>query len=209
MTDGDGFTLLSDDDIYLFNEGTHARLYEKLGSHIVDGPGGGGVVFAVWAPDAEAVSVVGDFNGWWPGANPLRPRASSGIWEGFVSGIGKGAIYKYHVRSRFHGYEVEKADPYAIHAETPPRTGSIVWKIDYDWGDGDWMAARREHAGLRRPVSIYELHLGSWMRGDDGRMLTYREVAERLPTYVKELGFTHVEFLPVMEHPFSGRGATR
>jgi 1,4-alpha-glucan branching enzyme len=192
---------LTDQDIYLFNEGTHSRLYERMGSHIRPE---GGVSFAVWAPDADAVSVIGDFNGWRPGANALAPRGTSGIWEGSVEGIGQGTIYKYHVSSRFNGYRAEKADPFAIHHETPPKTGSIVWHPGYDWQDAAWMASRGKQASLDRPVSIYELHAGSWMRGEGDRVLTYRELAERLPEYATRLGFTHVELLPVMEHPFYG-----
>jgi 1,4-alpha-glucan branching enzyme len=194
-------SLLTDQDVYLFNEGTHSRLYERMGSHIRPE---GGVSFAVWAPDADAVSVIGDFNGWRPGANPLAPRGTSGIWEGAVEGVGQGTIYKYHVSSRFNGYRAEKADPFAIHHETPPKTGSIVWHPGYDWQDGAWMATRSKQASLDRPVSIYELHAGSWMRGEGDRVLTYRELAERLPDYATRLGFTHVELLPVMEHPFYG-----
>src|SRR5690606_35522062 len=137
-----------------------------------------GTHFAVWAPDAAAVSVVGDFNGWRPGAHPLAVRGSSGIWEGYVPGVSKGAIYKYHIRSRFHGYEVDKADPFARHAETPPKTGSIVWRDDYRWGDGQWLE-RRKHTDWRRaPISIYEMHVGSWRRKPEegNRSLSYREL---------------------------------
>jgi 1,4-alpha-glucan branching enzyme len=204
MAAGEPFTLLSEDDLYLFNEGTHTRLYRKLGSHLAEYNGKQGTYFAVWAPDADAVSVIGDFNGWERGAAPLQARGSSGIWEGFIEGVGQGASYKYFIRSRLHSYRVEKADPYAVYAETPPKTASVVWDLSYDWGDGEWMSGRRRHAALDRPVSIYEVHLGSWMRGEGDRPLTYRELAERLPGYAHDLGFTHVEFLPVMEHPFYG-----
>jgi 1,4-alpha-glucan branching enzyme len=197
--------MLTPDDVYLLNEGTHTRLYDKLGAHIIETEDQRGLRFAVWAPNAREVSVIGEFNGWRPGANPLSPHASSGIWEGFVPGVGAGTAYKYHIASRENGYEVEKADPFAFHTEVPPRTASVAWDLDgYSWGDGAWMAGRGAKSALGAPVSIYELHIGSWMRGDGDRPLTYRELAERLPAYAKDLGFTHVEFMPVMEHPFHG-----
>ena len=199
-------TLLTDTDLYLFNEGSHLRLYEKLGAHPMRAGGSEGTHFAVWAPDAERVFVTGDFNGWDKTGLPLRPRGSSGIWEGLVTGVGKGALYKYHVRSRFHGYRADKADPFAFRCETPPKTASVVWDLAYDWGDRDWMAERRDRNGLDDPLSIYEVHLGSWRRvpEEGGRSLSYREVAPLLADYVEERGFTHVEFLPLMEHPFYG-----
>ncbi len=199
-------SLLSEEDIYLFNEGSHLRLYEKLGSHVLEVDGVRGVYFAVWAPDARRVSVIGDFNGWDGASHPLRPRGSSGIWEGFVPGLGHGAIYKYRVESRYNGYVVEKADPFAFRAETPPKTASIVWDLAYEWGDGDWMAHRGERNSLDAPIAIYEVHLGSWRRvpEEGDRPLTYREAAPLLTDYVKFMGFTHVELLPVMEHPFYG-----
>jgi 1,4-alpha-glucan branching enzyme len=199
-----GFSLLTEDDIYLFNEGSHFKMWEKWGAHPAEVEGETGVQFAVWAPDAEAISVIGDFNAWDRASHPLRPRGSSGIWEGFIPGLGKGSIYKYWIASRHHGYRVEKADPLALHAETPPKTASIVWELEYEWGDGDWMAERRWHNSLDAPISIYELHLGSWRRGEDGRWLTYRELAPLLAEYVRDMGYTHVEFMPVMEHPFYG-----
>ena len=194
-------SLLTDDDLYLFNEGTHSHLHEKMGAHLLEG----GTHFAVWAPDAERVSVIGDWNGWDREAHPLRARGSSGIWEGFIEGVGKGAVYKYHIASR-HGHVVDKADPYAFHAETPPKTGSIVWPLDHDWGDAEWLDARGARQGLDNPISIYEVHLGSWRRIPDqgNRWLSYREIAEPLADHVERLGFTHVEFLPLMEHPFYG-----
>ncbi len=196
-------SLLTERDLHLFNEGTHYRLYEKLGSHPI---GGQGTYFAVWAPNAQGVSVVGDFNGWNPAAHPLRPRDGSGIWEGLVPEAGRGALYKYHVRSRERGYRVDKADPFAVRHEVPPRTGSIVWDLDYTWGDGEWMARREKANALDAPMSIYEVHLGSWQRlPEQGhRSLSYTELAPRLAAYVREMGFTHVELLPVMEHPFYG-----
>jgi 1,4-alpha-glucan branching enzyme len=200
------FSLLTDDDIFLFNEGSHLRLYEKLGSHLVTHNGVAGTYFAVWAPSAGRVSVIGDFNSWDRGSHPLRPRASSGIWEGFVAGVGAGTKYKYWIESNSGGYRVEKADPFAIHAETPPHTASIVWDRDVAWSDGEWMASRGERARLDKPMSTYEMHVGSWRRvAEDGnRWLSYRELAEPLAEYVKRMGFTHVELMPVMEHPFYG-----
>jgi 1,4-alpha-glucan branching enzyme len=201
-----GDSLLSDNDLYLFNEGTHLRLYDKLGAHPGEQDGKAGVFFAVWAPDASAVSVIGDFNGWTRGANKLRPRATSGIWEGFIAGMQPGEVYKYHIASRHHGFAVDKADPYAFYAELPPKTASRVWDLKYAWGDGDWMSRRAERQALTKPVSVYEVHLGSWRHVTEGgeRSMTYREIAAPLAEYVKWLGFTHVEFLPLMEHPFYG-----
>jgi 1,4-alpha-glucan branching enzyme len=199
-------SLLTDDDLYLFNEGSWLRAYEKLGAHLVQYDEERGVYFAVWAPNARSVSVIGDFNGWTPGRHPLRPRGSSGIWEGFVPGLGAGVLYKYHVQSQYRGYQVQKADPYGFYHETPPRTASVVWSLDYEWGDREWMTTRRTRNALDAPISIYEVHLGSWMRvpEEGDRWLTYRELVPRLAEHVERLGFTHVEFLPVMEHPFYG-----
>jgi len=199
-------TLLSGDDLFLFNEGTHDRLYEKLGAHPLTANGSAGTYFAVWAPHAEAVSVMGDFNGWNPAGPFLTPRAESGIWEGFLAGPGPGARYKYHIRSRLRGYRVDKADPFAFSAEVPPATSSVIWPLDYGWGDGAWMADRARRNPAATPMAIYEVHLGSWMRvpEDGDRPLTYREIAPRLAAYLREAGFTHVELLPVMEHPFYG-----
>ncbi|MFW6197247.1 MAG: 1,4-alpha-glucan branching protein GlgB [Myxococcota bacterium] len=193
-------------DLHLFNEGTHAHLYDKLGAHLAEVGGDAGTHFAVWAPEAEAVSVFGDFNGWNKEANPLRARGHSGIWEGFIAGVGKGDTYKYHVRSRHGGYGVDKSDPYAFHTETPPKTGSKVWDLDYEWGDAEWMATRAAKSSLEAPMSIYEVHIGSWMRdpSDPERFLTYREVAPELADHVERMGFTHVEFMPLTEHPFYG-----
>jgi 1,4-alpha-glucan branching enzyme len=201
-----GVTLLTEDDIYLFNEGSHFRLYEKLGAHPLTAGGQEGTYFAVWAPDAERVFVVGDFNGWNKTSHPLRSRGRSGIWEGFIPGVGKGAIYKYHLVSRHRSYKVDKADPFAYYHEVPPKTASIVWDLDYIWGDREWMEKRRRHNALDAPIAIYEVHLGSWRRApeEDNRSLTYREMAPLLAEYVNRMGFTHVEFLPVMEHPFYG-----
>ena len=154
---------LTADDLYLFAEGTHGRLASKLGAHVRPD----GTSFAVWAPNAERVSVIGDFNGWDTGSAPLEPVASSGIWSGRIEGAHEGQTYKFHIRSRHDGYRVDKADPFAFRAETPPKTGSIVWDLTYDWGDTEWLATRAERNGLSAPMSIYEVHLGSWRRGPD------------------------------------------
>jgi 1,4-alpha-glucan branching enzyme len=201
------YSLLSDYDIHLLRQGRHTRLYEKLGAHVVEREGESGVQFAVWAPNAESVSVTGDFNGWRTDAHGLHPRADeSGIWEGFIPGVGPGTLYKYHVISQHGGYVVDKADPFAWRSEVPPRTASVAWSLDYAWSDGEWMAQRARANSLASPLSIYEVHLGSWQRvPEEGqRFLTYRELAPRLAHYVQEMGFTHVELLPVMEHPFYG-----
>jgi 1,4-alpha-glucan branching enzyme len=199
-------TLLSDQDLYLFNEGSHLRLYEKLGSHPGTVEGVEGTHFAVWAPNAARVSVVGDFNGWDRKRDPLRPRVSSGIWEAFLPRVGPGDRYKYHVVSKLVGHAADKADPFAFHAEVPPQTASVVWNLDYQWTDGEWMGYRGGSNALGAPMAIYEVHLGSWRReasaGD--RLLGYREIAPLLADYAHEMGFTHVEFLPLMEHPFYG-----
>jgi 1,4-alpha-glucan branching enzyme len=199
-------TRLTDDDLYLFNEGSHYRLYEKLGAYSMKVNGVEGTYFAVWAPNARQVFVIGEFNGWNRSSHALRSRGQSGIWEGFIPGVGKGALYKYYLLSRYHGYRVEKADPLALYSEIPSKTASIVWDLNYSWGDQAWMEKQREHNALDAPISIYEVHLGSWRRvtEEGNRSLTYRELAPRLAEYVAQMGFTHVEFLPVMEHPFYG-----
>jgi 1,4-alpha-glucan branching enzyme len=191
---------LGDQDRYLFAEGTHQRLWEQLGAHLVEG----GVRFAVWAPNAEGVWVTGSFCDWDREAHALRPVESSGIWAGAVPGVRAGDPYKFHIASRHGGYRVDKADPFAIRTEVPPRTASLVHTLDYDWHDEDWLADRADRIALSAPVSIYEAHLGSWMRSTDGEWLGYRELGERLAEHVARLGFTHVELLPIMEHPFSG-----
>ena len=198
-----GSTLLTPDDLHFFNEGSHTRLFEKMGAHPAAPGQPPGTNFAVFAPEAEAVSVVGDFNRWDPGSHPLDPRGSSGVWEGFVPTVGQGAVYKFHVRSRHGGYRVDKTDPFAFFREMPPQTGSIVWDLSYEWGDSRWMADRAASGVRQSPLSIYEVHLGSWRR-PDGRLPNYREIAPELSAYALELGFTHVELLPVMEHPFYG-----
>jgi 1,4-alpha-glucan branching enzyme len=199
-------SLLTEDDLFLFNEGSHFTLYDKLGSHAITADGTEGVYFAVWAPDAERIAVTGDFNGWNKGSHLLGSRGQSGIWEGFIPGLGKGALYKYHVYSRLHGYRADKADPFGVHHETPSKTGSVVWDLDYTWSDSEWMSKRGPRNRLDAPMAIYEVHPGSWMRvpEEGGRWLSYTELAPRLAEYVTKLGFTHVEFMPVMEHPFFG-----
>jgi 1,4-alpha-glucan branching enzyme len=198
-------SLLTEDDLHLFNEGRHYQAYAKLGAHPHRAEGVAGTCYATWAPNAHLVSVVGDFNGWQPGAHPLAPRGQSGIWEGFVPGVGKGEIYKFHIESRHHAYRADKADPYGFRHEVPPQTGSVVWDLDYQWGDDEWMDARRARNSLDAPISIYEVHLGSWRRNvEEDRPLTYRELAEPLAEHVNRSGFSHVELMPVMEHPFGG-----
>jgi 1,4-alpha-glucan branching enzyme len=199
-------SLLSDWDYHLFNEGSHTRLWEKLGAHVVTRDGVGGTMFAVWAPNAASVSVMGDWNGWNPEQHPLDDRGPSGIWEGFVPHIGKGAHYKFHIRSKYNGYRVDKADPLGILHETPPETASVVWDLEYEWNDGEWMRHRAERNAFTAPMSIYEMHIGSWRRvAEEGnRPLTYRELAAPLADYLRKMNFTHVELLPVMEHPFYG-----
>lgn len=198
------YSLLTEYDIALFQSGKHFRLYEKMGSHLVEHEGKKGVCFSVWAPNAKSVSVTGDFNGWNPNSHQLKPRwDSSGIWEGFIPGLGKGTVYKYHIETQL-GVSLDKGDPYAFLWETPPQTASVVWEFDHDWKDAAWMKARRERAGKPQPWSVYEVHPGSWKKiaADGNRSLSYRELAEELVPYVKEMGFTHVELMPVMEHPY-------
>ena len=196
--------LLTSEDLHLFNEGTHYRIYEKLGAHLTTVDGESGTSFAVWAPNAREVSIVGSFNDWHPHSHILHPRESSGIWEGFVPDIGKGMLYKFHVVSHHNGYVVDKADPFAVFDEPPPRTASVVWDLEYQWSDAEWMKKRGTRNCLRSPISIYEIHLGSWRRvpEDHDRWLTYREIAPQLADYLERMNFTHAEFLPVMEHPF-------
>jgi 1,4-alpha-glucan branching enzyme len=198
-------SLLGPDDLYLFNEGTHTRLYQHLGAHLSEQEGAKGVAFAVWAPNAQTVSVAGDFNNWDTAANPLANLGTSGIWEGFIAGAAEGNHYKFAIKSRLGG-ESLRADPFAFRSEDAPATASIVHDLAYKWGDGDWMANRAAHNRHDGPISIYEMHIGSWMRSpdEDSRPLSYRELAPKLARYLVDHGFTHVEFLPVMEHPFYG-----
>ncbi len=194
--------LLGDQDLWLFNEGAHTTLYERLGAQL---RASGGSDVGVWAPNAAEVSVVGDFNGWKPGVDQLEPRGRSGIWQGEVPSLSAGERYKFHLRSRVRGYEVDKADPFAFRTEEPPRTASVAWDLGYGWGDAAWMAHRGAANALDAPMTIYELHLGSWRHVEGAhRSLDYREIAEPLARYLTETGYTHVEFMPVMEHPFYG-----
>ncbi|HTX23886.1 MAG TPA: 1,4-alpha-glucan branching protein GlgB [Steroidobacteraceae bacterium] len=198
---------LTENDIYLFKEGTLFRAYESLGAHPAVLDGRKGTRFAVWAPNAEAVSVVGDFNGWSRDTHPLQARwDQSGIWEGFIPEVGPGALYKYHVRSRLGGFSVDKSDPFAFRCEAPPRTASIVADLSFGWDDLAWQRDRARLNALDSPWSIYEVHLGSWRRvpQEHNRSLNYRELAGELADYVTDMGFTHVELMPVMEHPFYG-----
>jgi 1,4-alpha-glucan branching enzyme len=199
------FSLLTENDLYLFNEGSHYRVYEKLGAHLVNAGGQGGASFGIWAPAAREVHVMGDFNGWNKHSHPLRARGSSGIWEGFVPGLAKGTLYKFHIDSHHHGYQVDKADPVGIFQEKPPRTASVLWDLDYEWGDSEWMLRRQRVNAQNAPQAIYEVHIGSWMRAPEhNEPLSYRDLAPRLAEYVNRMQFTHVEFLPIMEHPFYG-----
>ncbi len=198
--------LLTDQDVYLFNEGNHVRLYQKFGAHPVTVGGVEGTHFAVWAPNASLVYVMGDFNGWNKNSHPLKQRGQSGIWEGFIPGVKEGQSYKYNIVSRYNDFRAEKADPLAFAAEVAPKTASIVCDPVHDWGDEDWMSARAAKNSLKSPVSIYEVHLGSWMRvpEENNRSLTYRELAPKLAGYASAMGFTHIELMPITEHPFYG-----
>ena len=197
-------SLFTDFDIDLFKAGKHFRLYEKLGAHLLTLDGIKGVYFAVWAPTAHSVSVVGDFNYWTQGEHNLEVRwDESGIWEGFIPHLTKGTTYKYKIQSNTEGIVTEKADPFAFYCENPPNTASVVWDLEYKWKDTKWMNSRENHNGLDKPYSVYEVHLGSWKRhSDDNRFFTYQEFAKDLVAYVKEMGFTHVEFMPIMEYPY-------
>lgn len=203
MADTIVHSLFTDFDIDLFKSGKHFRLYEKLGSHTIEVDGVKGTYFAVWAPSAKAVSVVGDFNFWNEDEHQLSVRwDSSGIWEGFIPGVGKGNIYKYKIASNNSGIVTEKADPFARLCEHPPKTASVVWDATYNWSDKKWMDSRVKHNALDKPYSVYEVHLGSWKRKEDNEFLSYAELAEELVDYVKEMGFTHIEFMPIMEYPY-------
>ncbi len=198
---------LSPFDLHLLAEGRHYRSFEKLGAHLVDIDGTAGVRFAVWAPNADAVDVVGDFNDWQPGRTPLALHADAGIWEGVAPGVAEGALYKYRVASRLNGYVSERADPYGFGAEIRPRTASRVVDIEgHPWADADWLRQRRDWNPLSSPLSIYEVHLGSWRRrdGSETPWLSYQELAVALADYVRDMGYTHVELMPITEHPFDG-----
>ncbi|MFZ2284127.1 MAG: 1,4-alpha-glucan branching protein GlgB [Lutibacter sp.] len=197
-------SLFTDFDISLFKSGKHYRLYEKFGSHIITLNGVKGTYFAVWAPSAKQVSVIGDFNHWVDGEFNLNVRwDSSGIWEGFIPAVGKGNLYKYKIHSNIDNYVSEKADPYARRCEHPPKTASVVWEDSYKWKDKSWMQTRKKNNALDAPYSVYEVHLGSWRKNtQENRSLSYFELADELVTYVKEMNFTHVEFMPIMEYPY-------
>lgn len=200
----ESYSLFTDSDVSLFREGKHFKLYEKFGAQVLLKDGVPGTYFAVWAPNAQSVSVFGSFNGWNPYSHELYPRwDKSGIWEGFIPHVGIGASYKYRILS-YNGIVTEKADPFALRAEHPPETASVVSTTWYEWADTEWMSIRNEKNALNQPYSVYELHLGSWIRdpSEPERLLTYQEIADKLVPYILELGFTHVEFMPVMEHPY-------
>src|SRR5258706_414600 len=208
-------SILSDFDLYLFGQGRHHNIYEKMGAHPFTVNGVEGVNFAVWAPNAQTVSVIGDFNGWNRSANPMHLRHNDlGVWECFVPGLDVGAIYKYAILSRFNHYTVDKTDPYGFAFELRPNTASIVTDIhQHQWRDDDWMEQRGRHQELNSPISIYEVHPGSWRHAperhvegaaEEDRFLTYREMAVDLATYVKEMGFTHIELMPITEYPYDG-----
>ncbi|HPZ97639.1 MAG TPA: 1,4-alpha-glucan branching protein GlgB [Phycisphaerae bacterium] len=203
---GAALGVLTPEDLHYFNEGSHYRLYQRLGAHFLKHDNTVGTYFAVWAPNAERVSLMGTFNDWNKYSHYLHPVGESGIWEGFWPEPRRGDLYKYHVESRYHGYRVDKPDPFGLYFEQAPRGASIVWDLDYQWHDSEWMDTRADRQSLDAPISIYEVHLGSWMRSPDApdAFLNYRQIAERLVEYVQRMGFTHVEFLPVMEHPFYG-----
>jgi 1,4-alpha-glucan branching enzyme len=198
------YSLFTDFDINLFKAGKHFRLYEKFGSHPVVVDGVKGTYFSVWAPTANQVSVIGDFNHWVDGEFKLNVRwDSSGIWEGFIPNVGKGTIYKYKIHSNNQGYISEKADPYARRCEHPPKTASVVWEDNFKWKDKNWMKTRKEHNSLKSPYSVYEIHLGSWRKkAEEDRSLSYFELADELVAYLKDMNFTHVEFMPIMEYPY-------
>ena len=201
------YSLLTEFDIALFQAGKHFKLYEKMGSHTMQVNNLWGVYFAVWAPNAHRVELIGNFNHWNGFEHALYPRHDgSGIWEGFIPHIGKGETYKYKIFSKHYGQILEKADPFANYCEVPPQTASVVWDLNHDWSDDQWLKKRKHFTALDRPCSVYEVHLGSWKRHveDANRSLTYTELAADLVRYVKDMNYTHVEFLPIMQHPFSG-----
>ena len=201
--------VLTEFDLYLFGEGNHYRLYDKLGAHLIEHDGASGVAFAVWAPNAERVSVIGEFNQWDGRRHPMRPRGAVGLWEIFIPGLTQGTLYKFEIKTRYQGYVAVKADPFGFAAELRPKTASVVWDLSrYQWHDAEWLADRAQRQALAAPLSVYEVHLGSWKRALDPtlgrRWLTYRELADELVPYAKEMGYTHLELMPVTEHPFDG-----
>ena len=197
--------LLSDNDVLLFAQGNHTRLYDILGAHLCQRGGVDGVRFAVWAPNASRVSVVGDFNQWRGSRNPMRLRGSCGIWELFVPKLSHGELYKYEIFGLDGHKAVLKADPQGFTCELRPKTASVIYRLSgYQWNDSEWMEARLEKQSTKVPISVYEVHLGSWLRRADEKFLSYREIADKLVEYVLKMGFTHVEVMPVTEHPFDG-----
>ncbi|MEO7649896.1 MAG: 1,4-alpha-glucan branching enzyme, partial [Bryobacteraceae bacterium] len=195
---------LTDFDLYLHSEGTHYETYNTFGAHLTTSLDVPGVRFAVWAPNAEVVSVIGDYNQWDARRHPMRQR-SGGVWEIFIPGLTQGDTYKYNVRSKLRAFQQQKADPYATFCEVPPKTASLVWPLDgYEWQDEAWMEARAKANPLQAPMSVYEVHLESWMRGPSNEVLSYRELATSLVGYAKHMGYTHLELMPIMEYPFSG-----
>jgi 1,4-alpha-glucan branching enzyme len=199
--------LITEHDIFLFKQGNHHKLYNKLGAHLTTSDEEPGTAFSLWAPNAENVFVTGDFNGWNKNTHPLKQRKDeSGVWEGFIPGIKQGDIYKYHVQSKHNNFKADKGDPFAFYWEQPPKTASIVWDLSYQWNDSEWISDRHKNNALNAPFSVYEVHLGSWRRpaNGSGEFLTYREIAHQLSDYVTEMGFTHVELMPITEHPFYG-----
>jgi 1,4-alpha-glucan branching enzyme len=204
MTKSKAHSLFTEFDINLFKAGKHYRLYEKFGAHLTTVDNEEGTYFAVWAPSAKSVSVIGDFNFWLEGDHQLNVRwDGSGIWEGFIPGVKKGSIYKYKIQNSHNDVTVEKADPFARSCEHPPKTASVVWEDDYDWQDKKWMKNRKKKNALDAPFSVYEVHLGSWKKQlEENRFLTYRELADDLVAYVVDMNFTHIEFMPIMEYPY-------
>jgi len=195
-------SLLSDFDVELFRSGRHFRIYEKLGSHVIEVNGQWGTQFAVWAPGAKSVSVIGNFNSWNKKEHLLAARwDNSGIWEGFIPFVGKGELYKYCIETQA-GELLEKTDPFSLFCEIPPKTSSITWQLDYEWQDAQWMEDRKKSAASPQPYAVYEVHMGTWKKHSSARSLSYREMAVEMVEYVQKMGFTHVEFLPVMEHPY-------
>ena len=197
--------VLSEFDLHLFGEGTNYRIFHRLGAHLTELEGVAGVSFALWAPNAERVSVVGTFNQWDGRRHPMRPRGDTGIWELFVPGLKEWELYKYEIRSRYDQYVVTKSDPVGFASELRPKTASLVFDLDrYTWEDDEWLETRRQANALDAPISVYEVHLASWKRDENGGWLTYRQLADQLIPYVKEMGYTHIELLPITEYPFDG-----
>ena len=196
---------LSEFDLYLFHQGTNYHAYEMLGAHFVERDGKKGVRFAVWAPHAKSISVVGDFNEWDTRVNPMTRGRDGEIWEVFIPDIEEGAVYKYAIEPQWGGPRIMKADPYGFYAEKKPNTASRVYDLSkYEWKDGDWFEQKKKESSYERPMLTYEVHAGSWRRTKDGEYLSYRDLADQLIDYVKKMNYTHIEFMPLCEHPFDG-----